>query len=77
MVTDDIRKIPDGECGVSEEKFPCLGRCFKKNKAIFMESYEKICPYCDISTSLPYRENLKTVTIFECSIFGYGTRVTE
>lgn len=73
----DMIKNPVENCGVSEEMFPCIGKCCRKNGAVFMSSYEKICPYCDISASLPYGDNLKTVTIFECSRFGYGKRVTE
>jgi hypothetical protein len=53
-----------------------MGKCCCKNSAVFMASYEKICPYCDISASLPYGESLKIVTIFECRKFGYGKRVT-
>jgi len=70
-------KIPDEDCGVDEEMFPCLGKCCRKNDAPFMASYEKTCPYCDISSSLPYGPNLKMATIFECSRFGYGTRVSN
>ena len=76
MDSDTIKKFPDKDCGVSEEMFPCIGKCCRKNSAVFMVSYEKICPYCDISASLPYGESLKIVTIFECRKFGYGKRVT-
>jgi hypothetical protein len=71
-----IKKIPDEDCGVNEEMFPCMGKCCHKKDASFMASYEKTCPYCDISTSLPYGTSLKTATIFECSRLGYGKRVT-
>ena len=73
----DIIKNPCKDCGVDEEMFPCMGKCCRKNDALFMVSYEKTCRYCDISTSLPYGASLKTVTIFECSRLGYGKRVTE
>jgi hypothetical protein len=75
--TDTKEKTPDVDCGVSEEMFPCLGKCCRKNSALFMALYEKTCPYCEISASLPYGENLKMVTILECSRFGYGKRLTE
>ena len=77
MNTDMIKKILDEDCGVDEEMFPCMGKCCRKNDASFMASYEKTCPYCDISTSLPYGASLKTVTIFECILYGYGKRVSE
>lgn len=77
MNTDMIKNISSENCGVGEELFPCMGKCCRKKDASFMVSYEKICPYCDISVSFPYGANLKTMTIFECSRFGYGKRVTE
>ncbi len=77
MNTDMIKKFLDEGCGVDEERFPCMGKCCRKNDALFNSSYEKICPYCNVSTSLPYGANLKIVTIFECSRFGYGKRVTD
>lgn len=77
MNTDMIKKTPYKDCGVDEEMFPCMGKCCCKNDAVFMASYEKICPYCDISASLPYGVSLKIATIFECSRLGYGKRVTE
>ena len=73
----DMIKNPDEDCGVDEEMFPCMGKCCRKNSTVFMASYEKICPYCDISSSLPCGASLRTVKIFECSKFGYGKRVTE
>jgi hypothetical protein len=77
MNADIIKGNPDEDCGVDEEMFPCLGNCCRKKDASFMVSYEKTCPHCDISISLPYGASLKTVTIFECSRLGYGKRVTE
>lgn len=72
-----IDKDPDENCGVNEEIFPCMGKCCCKTNTLFLASYEKICPCCHISGSLPYGESLKIVTIFECSRFGYGKRITE
>ena len=77
MNTDMLEKNPDEDCGVDEEMFPCLGKCCRKKDTPFMVSYEKTCPHCDISTSLPYGTCLKMVTIFECNRLGYGKRVTE
>jgi len=73
----DMIGNPDEDCGVDEEVFPCLGRCCRKKDALFMASYEKTCPHCDILTWLPYGTSLKIVTIIECSRLGYGKRVTE
>jgi hypothetical protein len=70
-------KTPCKDCGVDEEMFPCMGKCCRKNDAVFMASYEKTCPHCDILTSLPYGTSLKIVTIIECSRLGYGKRVSE
>jgi hypothetical protein len=75
MNTD--KKFPDEDCGVGEKEFPLLGRCCRKNDALFTASYEKICPYCDISVSLPHGAHLKIVIIIECSRYGYGKWVTE
>jgi len=75
MHTD--KKLPGKDCGVSEGNFPGPGKCFQKGSDVFMGSYEKTCPYCKISSSLPYGPNLKTATIFECGRYGFGKRVTE
>jgi len=75
MNTD--KKFTNEDCGVSEEMFPCMGKCCCESSALFIASYVKICLYCDISASLPYGKSLVIVTIFECSRFGYGTRITE
>ena len=77
MNTDMIKKILDEDCGVDEKMFPCMAKCCRKKDASFMVSYEKICPYCDISASFPYGASLRTVTIFECSRLDYDKRVTE
>ena len=76
MDSDTIKKFSNKDCGVSEEFFLFMLKFCCKNSAVFVASYEKICPYCDISASLPYGESLKIVTIFECRKFGYGKRVT-
>lgn len=73
----DNGKILSENCGVNEEIFPCMGKCCRKNEGVFTVSYEKTCPHCDITTSLPYGANLKIVTIFECVRLGYDKRVTE
>lgn len=77
MNTDSSSKAPEEDCSVAEEIFPRPGKCCRKGGPAYMVSYEKICPYCDISASLPYGAGLKTAIIFECSRFGYGKRVTE
>lgn len=77
MGTDFKKKIPPEDCGVNEQMFPCLGKCCRKNEAVFMASYESICPHCDIATSLPYGNDLKVVTMFECLFYGYDKRIIE
>jgi hypothetical protein len=50
-MNSDTIKNPVENCGVDEEMFPCMGKCCrKKQMPVFMVSYEKICPYCDISS---------------------------
>jgi hypothetical protein len=65
------------DCGINGEMFPCIGVCCHKSEAMFKASYTKACPYCRISTSLPYGPSLKIVTILECCKLGYGKRITE
>lgn len=77
MSTDNMKIPPDDKCGVSEEMFPCMEKCCRKSKIFFLDSYEKVCPYCDISASLPHGESLMIVTIFECGRLGYGKKITE
>ncbi len=64
-------------CGVNEDMFPCLGKCFDRNGTVLKVSYAQVCPYCHISTSLPYGPSLKTATILECGRLGYGIRISE
>lgn len=77
MNNEIIKKTIYEDCGVNEEVFPFTDKCYRKNDAVFMASYEKMCPYCDISACLPYGASLKIVTIFECNRLGYGKRVSE
>jgi hypothetical protein len=77
MEADRIKNRTDEDCGVSEEQFPCPGKCCCKNDSAFLFSYRKACPYCRIATSLPEGERLKTATIIECDRLGYGRRVSE
>jgi hypothetical protein len=64
------------DCGVSEELFPCQEKCFCKSDAGFLISYQKLCPYCRVSTSLPDGASLRTATIVECERLGYGKRIS-
>ena len=74
---DINRRILYENCGVDEDLFPCLGKCCSREGSVFKVSYAKVCPYCRISTSLPYGPSLKTATIFECARLGYGRRITQ
>ena len=64
-------------CGIREDMFPCLGICCSQDKSFLNTAYVKVCPYCQISTSLPSGTSLRTASIFECSRLGYGRRVTK
>lgn len=77
MHTDITKKIPGENCGINQEQFPRMGKCCSKNEIVFRVSYEKVCPHCRISTSLPGGASLKTATIFECDLHSYGRRITE
>lgn len=70
-------KNPFEDCGVDEAMFPRIGKCCRKNESSFMVAYDKICPYCDISSSLPCGTSLMTITVFECDKFGYGKRLNK
>jgi hypothetical protein len=70
-------KIPYEDCGVDDEMFPCIGKCCRKNESYFMVAYDKICPYCDISSSLPCGTSLMTITVFECSRLDYSKRINK
>jgi hypothetical protein len=74
---EDKEKSLYENCGVNEDMFPCMGKCCAEDIAAFIVSYTKVCPYCRISTSLPYGPRLRMVTIFECVRHGYGRRITE
>lgn len=77
MRADDMKKIPDEDCSVSEDMFPCEGKCCHKSGTAFMANPVSDCLYCRISKSHPYGMGMKTVTIFECGRLGYGRRITE
>lgn len=62
-------------CGVEMDEFPRMGTCCRKNDDP-VASYEKVCIWCSIWTSLPEGASLKTATIFECGRLGYGRRMT-
>lgn len=57
--------------------FPVRESAYVKTMTRLVISYEKVCPYCEISSSIPYGKSLKTVTIFECGRFGYGKRIQD
>lgn len=64
-------------CGIPENKFPCMDRCFRKSTAVPDGGYEALCPHCGIWTSLPEGAALKVTHIFDCAACGYGKRMTE
>lgn len=67
-------EVLEKDCCVSEEIFPCLGKCFRKIDTISGVAYEKLCPSCRIWTSLPTGANLTVTSIFECEERGFGKR---
>lgn len=72
-----ITRDKDEYCGVNEEMFPYIEKCYRKNDSLLNTLYERVCPYCDISSCLPYGSSLKVVTIFVCFKLDYGKKVTD
>ena len=66
-----------GDCGVSEEGFPQLGKCCAKSASISGSVYQQRCPHCSIWSSLPDGASLEVSHIFECALYGYGKRIKE
>lgn len=65
-------------CGVKEEAFPCLGKCFIKVDYLSSgDVYKLNCNHCKIWTSLPDGASLVVTHIIECSLYGYGRRVKD
>ena len=64
-------------CGVAEEEFPRLGKCFTEERSISGKDYKAACPYCSIYTSMPEGANLVVAHMFECALYGYVNRVTD
>lgn len=62
-------------CGVSEEDFPCIGKCYSINDSISGTVCRNICPYCSIWTSMPDISSLEVAYIFDCPVLGYGRRM--
>ena len=68
-------KPSDPDCFVTEERFPCMGKCCRKNADEAFPTYVEDCAHCHIATSLPYGPSLRTAIIFECDRLGYGRRI--
>lgn len=65
------------DCGVRADEFPFMGKCCCKKEKLALNTFEKICLWCSIWTSLPDGASLKTATIFECVRLGYVRRIKE
>lgn len=63
--------------GIPENRFPCMGNCFRQSTATPGRDCEAICPHCGIWTSLPEGTALKVTRIFDCALVGYGKRITK
>jgi hypothetical protein len=79
---DSVMSVGDApdisaDCGVTENKFPCIGKCCDMSITTVGTAYQNICDCCDAWTSLPDGVSLEVATIFECSRYGYGRRVKE
>jgi len=73
----DEKDSPCCNCGVLEEQFPVMGKCYCKSDDIWGAVYNKHCAHCSIWSSLPNRTSLIVTYIFECPVFGYGKRIKE
>lgn len=72
-------KTTEGEqdCGVTEERFPCIGGCCDKLVGLMGTVLKPRCPQCRIWTSLPDGNSLKVAAIIECGLYGYGKRMID
>lgn len=68
---------PEKPCGVSEEKFPCVGICCEARKGTFGPEYRSVCPCCSAMTLPIDSSTLEIATLFECSRYGFGRRMTD
>jgi hypothetical protein len=76
---DIIREYFDtiSNCGVVEEQFPCIGKCYSKNYSNSgIYCYSK-CVHCSIWTSIPDGASLDITHIFGCTLYGYDKRIKE
>lgn len=64
-------------CGVSEGQFPSLEICCEARQGSFGAEYLSVCPRCSAITLPPDSSTLQIATLFECSRFGYGRRMTD
>jgi hypothetical protein len=77
-VSDPLREMEDSDCcGVTQELFPCMRKCCDTSSTLTGKSYQRVCSYCSIWTSLPDGRNLDVASIFECRRYGYGKRIKE
>jgi hypothetical protein len=67
----------DNVCSVSDEQFPCMGKCCICRNIEVGSSYKKVCCYCSIWKSPPDSVSLEIATIVECERFGYGKRLKK
>ncbi len=65
------------DCGVSEEQFPCIGRCYSRNSSNLRTTCVGKCMHCSIWTSLPDGASLAVTRIFGCNLYGYDKRIKE
>lgn len=63
------------DCGVLEEEFPIMEKCFDKSITVSGTICTKRCIHYNIWSSIPTGENLIITQIFECSLYGYGKRI--
>lgn len=65
----------DGQCGVSEQQFPYVGKCCNTRMGSVGEEFACACPCCSALKMPIDSSSLEIVTFFECTRCGYGKRV--
>jgi len=81
MADNKAGGMPSGgkvsDCGVSEERFPCIGKCYSRSSSNLGITCVSECMHCSIWTSLPEGASLAVTQIFGCELYGYDKRIKE
>ena len=65
----------DRDCGVSEKRFPHVGKCCNTRLGTVGTEFTGVCPCCSVLKLPIDSSSLEIVTFFECSCYDYSRRV--